>query len=78
MEYLWAIAVITSPILHDGDYNYQYVNKIYNSRMDCEVELHKFILKNKPFADNQVVRCVKVDDINDGEGQSFKQEETGN
>ena len=46
--------------------------------MDCEVELHKFILKNKPFADNQVVRCVMVDDINDGEGQSFKQEETGN
>ena len=64
-------------MLHDGDYNYQYVNKMYNDRMDCEVELHKFILKNKPFADNQVVRCEKVDDINDGGGEFFKQEDMG-
>lgn len=50
---------------------------MYNDRMNCEVELHKFILKNKPFADNQVVRCEKVDDINDGGGEFFKQEAMG-
>jgi hypothetical protein len=50
---------------------------MYNDRMNCEVELHKFILKNKPFADNQVVRCEKVDDINDGGGEFFKPEDMG-
>ena len=48
---------------------------MYSDRMDCEVELHKFILKNKPFAHNQVVRCEKVDDINDGDGKFFNQED---
>lgn len=75
--YLWAIAVITAPVLHDGEFNYQFVNKTYNDRMECEVDLHKFILKNKPFSESQVVRCEKVDSLNDGEGKFFKQEDIG-
>ena len=72
-----AIAVITAPVLHDGEFNYQFVNKTYNDRMECEVDLHKFILKNKPFSESQVVRCEKVDSLNDGEGKFFKQEDIG-
>ena len=45
--------------------------------MECEVDLHKFILKNKPFSESQVVRCEKVDSLNDGEGKFFKQEDIG-
>ena len=51
--------------------------------MDCEAELHKFILKNKPFSENQVVRCEKVDEIiettnsNEWPGRITKQEDTG-
>ena len=41
--------------------------------MECEVELHKFILKNKPFAEDQVVRCLKVDELIDGPGKFFIQ-----
>ena len=41
--------------------------------MECEVELHKFILKNKPFAENQVVRCLKVDELIGRPGKFYKQ-----
>ena len=41
--------------------------------MECEVELHNFILKNKPFAENQVVRCLKVDELINRPGKFFKQ-----
>jgi hypothetical protein len=79
--YLWAIAVITSPLLQNGEYNHQlitednhqFVNATYSGRMECEVELHKFILKNKPFAENQVVRCLKIDELIDRPGKFYKQ-----
>jgi hypothetical protein len=41
--------------------------------MECEVELHKFILKNKPFAENQIARCLKVDELIDRPGKFYKQ-----
>ena len=45
--------------------------------MECKDDLRKFILKSKPFSENQVVRCEKVDSLNDGEGKFFKQEDIG-
>ena len=45
------------------DYSYQMIKKTYSSRLSCEIKLQEFIIYNKPFADNQIVRCEKVDDI---------------
>ena len=63
MEYFWAIAIITSPIIQGGDYNYHFIEKTYISRLLCEIKLQEFIEENKPFAENQVVRCEKVDEL---------------
>ena len=63
MEYFWAIAIITSPIIQSDDYNYHFIEKTYITRLPCEIKLQEFIEKNKPFAENQVVRCEKVDEL---------------
>ena len=69
--------------MQNGEYEYnqelidendrQYVNVTYSNRMECELELHKFILKNKPLAENQVARCLKVDELIDRPGKFYKQ-----
>ena len=63
LEYFWVIAVITSPILHDGDLDYHFDQKTYKSRMNCEFHLHKYMKENETIDDNQLVRCEKVDEI---------------
>lgn len=63
LEYFWAIAVITSPILQNGNYDYHFDQKTYKSRIDCEFQLHKFMKENEPFNDNQLVSCEKVDEV---------------
>lgn len=63
MEYFWAIAIITSPIIQSDDYNYHFIEKTYITRMHCEIKLQEFIAKNKPFAENKIVRCEKVDEV---------------
>ena len=63
MEYFWAIAIITSPLVKGDDYSYQMIKKTYSSRLSCEIKLQEFITYNKPFAENQTVRCEKVDEI---------------
>ena len=63
MEYFWVIAIITSPTIQDGIYNYHFIEKTYSSRLSCEIKLQEFIAENKPFAENQIVRCEKVDKV---------------
>ena len=63
LEYFWAIAVITSPILQNGNYDYRFDQKTYKSRMNCEFQLHKYMKENETIDDNQLVRCEKVDEI---------------
>ena len=49
LEYFWAIAVITSPILQNGNYDYRFDQKTYKSRIDCEFQLHKYMKENEHF-----------------------------
>ena len=39
------------------------IEKTYNSKLSCEIRLQELIAKSKHFAENQIVRCEKVDDI---------------
>lgn len=55
--------VITLPVFENDSHNYNFIQKTYSTRLDCEVGLLKFIIENKPFPENQMVRCEKVDDI---------------
>jgi len=63
MEYFWAIAIITSSLVQGDDYSYEMIKKTYSSRLSCEINLQEFIIYNKPFAQNQIVRCEKVDEV---------------
>ena len=63
LEYFWAIAVITSPMLQNGNNDYLFDQKTYKSRMNCEFHLHKYMKENETIDDNQLVRCEKVDEI---------------
>lgn len=59
MEYLWAIFVVTA--LEGGDYKYTHI-ETYDSRMKCEIEASVYAAHYEPWADNETVACIKVDE----------------
>jgi hypothetical protein len=59
MEYLWAIFVVTA--LEGGDYKYTHI-ETYDSRMKCEIEASVYAAYHEPWADNETVVCIKVDE----------------
>jgi hypothetical protein len=61
MEYLWALYVVTA--LGTGDIKYTRVSDVlYESRMKCEIEASIFTAYHEPWADNETVWCIKVDE----------------
>jgi len=61
MEYLWALYVVTA--LASGDTKYTRVSDvIYESRMKCEIEATVYAAVHEPWADNESVWCIKVDE----------------
>ena len=57
--HLWAIYVITA--LEGGDYQYTHI-KSYDDRMKCEIEASVFTAYYEPWADNETVECLKVEE----------------
>ena len=61
MEYLWALFVVTA--LEGGDYKYTRVSEaVYDNRTKCEIEATVFAAHHEPWADNETVWCLKVDE----------------
>ena len=61
MEYLWALYVVTA--LANGDTQYTRVSDIlYETRMKCEIEATVYAVVHEPWADNETVWCIKVDE----------------
>lgn len=60
MEYLWALVVITT-FADINDAKYTHI-ATFRNRHHCEIVLEHFYDKFKPFKDNEVITCIKVDE----------------
>lgn len=61
MSSLWAVFVVTALMDGSGDYKYTHI-ATYDSRMKCEIEATVYAVAHEPWADNEIVACLKVDE----------------
>ena len=61
MNYLWAVFVVTALTDGSGDYKYTHI-ETYESREKCEIEATVYAAYHEPWADNETVFCLKVDE----------------